>query len=232
MSLTIPAPEAIAARATGPWLVSMLTSARSPSSWTRAATTGIASAASVSASTGSRSPYTEAGRVDSAPTSRISAPASTKPRACASAAATTSSSLLPGLASPSPENESGVTLRMPISHVLFPKTSLGPAALTSRRIAGQHPAHGADQVEGSRDQDRLVVAKQAPGEAYRLLGTRRRAPADPAQRPPDREQLGRRARSWLADRGEDRSGIGMGERSEHRMDSLPAHRAEDHGDPP
>ena len=86
------------------------------------------------ASTGGWSPYALRGRLDSAPTSRISAPA-----------ATNRDGLLqrrrddlvdrrgPASASPSPENESGVTLTMPIS--------VGPLAprqlaVPSRLLAG------------------------------------------------------------------------------------------------
>ncbi len=66
-----------------------------------------AAASSASASTGCAP-----GRVDSAPISRMSAPAASRRRARASASAAS--------AQPSPENESGVTLTMPITYVRSP----------------------------------------------------------------------------------------------------------------
>ena len=97
--MTIPAPAATAASATGSLYVSTDTSTSRASSPTSAATRSISS----DAGTAGRSP-----RADSPPTSMMSAPAAISARPRSSRAATSSSPR-------SSEKESGVALRMPIS---------------------------------------------------------------------------------------------------------------------
>ncbi len=98
-SLTNVAPAAIASRATSSFIVSTLSCVPvSPS----ASITGTTRARSSSGGTGS-----EYGRVDSPPTSRMLAPSSASRRPWAIAASRSNHS-------PPSENESGVTLTMPM----------------------------------------------------------------------------------------------------------------------
>ena len=98
-SLTMEAPTRTAALATSTWRVSIDTTAPALAS---ACTTGSTRRASVSGSTG-----VKPGRVDSPPTSMISAPSSSILRPCAIAASVSR-------CSPPSLKESGVTLRTPM----------------------------------------------------------------------------------------------------------------------
>src|SRR5829696_2777866 len=119
-SLTNAAPAASAARATAAFEVSMLrTAGRSPAS---ASITGTTRRSSSSSPT----PWAP-GRVDSPPTSTRSAPSAASAWACATA------SWRPKHSPPS-ENESGVTLRMPITR-----------KLATRRIVGGRIASGGER---------------------------------------------------------------------------------------
>ena len=98
-SFTMEAPQRTAALATSTWRVSMETTAPSLAS---ARTTGSTRRASSSGSTG-----VKPGRVDSPPTSMMSAPSSSILRPCSIAASASK-------CSPPSLNESGVTLRTPM----------------------------------------------------------------------------------------------------------------------
>src|SRR4051812_14175968 len=99
-SLTIVAPASSAARATATFVVSIETRGPAPDS---CSTTGNTRRSSSSAGTGSAP-----GRVDSPPTSRMSAPSAASWRPCATAASGSRNR-------PPSENESGVTFTTPIS---------------------------------------------------------------------------------------------------------------------
>src|SRR4051794_21552099 len=123
-SLTISAPASRAAAAT--WALEVSTLRRPPapdSPWM----TGTPRLSSSSGETGSAP-----GRVDSPPTSRISAPASASSRPCATAASGSRYS-------PPSENESGVTLTTPINLVMrapLRGIAAGEAGAGARRWAG------------------------------------------------------------------------------------------------
>src|SRR5919202_5335648 len=108
-SLTTGAPASSAASATAALEVSTEMGTETAAAMAR--TAGTTRDSSVASSTGSCP-----GRVDSPPTSIRSAPASTKARACATAAGTSP-------ASPSPEKLSGVTFTMPMTYVRAPQVN-------------------------------------------------------------------------------------------------------------
>ena len=180
------APASSAARATAPFDVSMLTNARSPTASATARTTGIARAVSVASSTDGRSPYAVRGRVDSAPTSRISAPAATKPIACSTAEVTTSSMPRSGVASPSPENEPGSRSG---SHHPRPLTQVSRGSISAphrfRSACRGSPRRGRER---SGDDHRVAV-----GHGQRRGGVRGRMRARAAQ---DRHARASVAGSW------------------------------------
>ena len=99
-SLTIVAPASSARRATSPLVVS--TERRAPTREARSSITGTTLRSSSSRSTGAAP-----GRVDSPPTSRISAPSAASSSPCSTAASLSRNS-------PPSEKESGVTLRTPM----------------------------------------------------------------------------------------------------------------------
>src|SRR6478735_8594841 len=138
-SLTRRAPAATACSATTARVVSTETTAPSAA---RAATTGRTRASSCS--TGTRP---APGRVDSPPTSRMSAPSSRSRRPCATAASGS-------YHSPPSENESGVTLTTPMTSV------------RSRRASSSSPATGG--VRRTRAAGSVLTASAAQDEAHRL----------------------------------------------------------------
>ena len=168
--MTIEAPASIAAAATAALAVSIdsLTPRPEPaSSWS----TGTVRRSSSAAATGSAP-----GRVDSPPTSRISAPSPASTRACSSAAAGV------GKRPPS-ENESGVTLMIPISRYgATPGTLPLERAGRGRGRAGATVAGRRAVVPASRRPlrprlerfRRLLVVRVHLGGAARQAGTGQR----------------------------------------------------------
>lgn len=164
-SLTITAPSSTARSAVLAFIVSTLTAIPSETS---CCTTGRTR--SCSTSTGTRS---APGRVDSPPTSTRSAPVATRCRACASAAST-------ARCRPPSLNESGVTLRIPITRVPSgverprrrPVTISGTGAGARRSIAtvaGAAAASRARLTSASR-RDRLVGRSVMPAYAGAIPG--------------------------------------------------------------
>src|SRR3954447_13276286 len=158
-SLTYVAPASIAARATSTFIVSTLSCA--PASLS-AAITGTTRLRSSSAGTGS-----ENGRVDSPPTSRIVAPSPASSRPWAIAASRSNHS-------PPSENESGVTLTMP----MIRKAGATPGIVGARRVrpppvpAGSGGARLRRQPLDERGaREAPLVADPAPGQPA-LLGER------------------------------------------------------------
>src|SRR5580658_391879 len=135
-------------------------------------TIACGAAARIAASAGSSRPSSVAssigrlpGRVDSAPTSMMSAPSANAAAACAAAAA--------GSGFPSPENESGETLTIPIRYVRAPHgrtrprtrnvpRTAAPAGLDIRDDVGDPPSaqRRDDERRAGHDDDvvRLGVA--------------------------------------------------------------------------
>mmetsp|Transcript_17375 Transcript_17375/g.58457 ORF Transcript_17375/g.58457 Transcript_17375/m.58457 type:complete len:264 (-) Transcript_17375:334-1125(-) len=164
-SLTTRAPSAASSAATAAQLVSTEIGARSGEA-RRACTTGAARRSSSSGETA-----TAPGRVDTAPTSIMSAPAASSSRACAVAAAAESKR-------PPSENESGVTLRTPISSVRRPHRT---SPSSSSDPSGQTRCSGAASSGGSAAS---IAAAVAPDRGWRAAGsisasgsrTKRRSP--------------------------------------------------------
>ena len=214
-----------------------------------AAMTGTTRARSSSALTA-----TWPGRVDSPPMSRMSAPSATIRRAWATAASTGSPAAGASTRRPSPENESGVTLRMPITYVRSPQRNVaGPMRVVPRSSVASVMAVRV-RAPGREDRGRRPGGCAPPrrDRATRRSGwarrPRRRARPRPRRsgRPPRstargtpvarqsvgkvRRREGARAFEGGADDGRSRERVRTGERGDDARDVLVGHRRGDERD--
>src|SRR5512132_1368397 len=152
-SLTTAAPASSAARATAAFVVSTLIGPLVVVA--RRATTGITRRSSSSTGTGAAP-----GRVDSPPTSRTSAPCSASSIPCATAASGSRKR-------PPSENESGVTLTIPMTAARAPHTR-SHSNIQSQRTGGVDACAGGLYVPYARIRDASAAPAGLADEAHRL----------------------------------------------------------------
>src|SRR5690242_9563417 len=133
----------------------------------------------------------------------MSAPAAAKDRAFRTAASTSP-------LRPSPENESGVTLTMPMTNVRLPQRNSRPRIVSGSNANGRalrtrvapigdvsrEPlAQAGDEERGTGDDDELVRARHAPCDRQRFDRIVDRASADPRRLGGEREPVRKHRRS-------------------------------------